>query len=154
MPRLSRFMACFAKCLPALLVWPLLCWAAESDVVMVANQDVPLQALPALHAKAIFSMRVQQWPDHRQVKVFVLPDRHPLHEFFCKSELKVFPHQMRTAWDRQVFSGTGQAPTEVHSEEDMLARVASTPGAVGYISREKADDPRIKKILIKGNHNG
>lgn len=154
MPRLDRLLVWIAQQFIILLALPLTGWAAENSVVMVAHPDVPLQAVPALHAKAIFSMRVQQWQDNRPLKVFVLPDRHPLHETFCKSALNVFPHQMRTAWDRQVFSGTGQAPTEVRSEEDMLARIAATPGAVGYLSREKADDPRIKKVSIRGTNNG
>ena len=40
-----------------------------------------------------------------------------------------------SAWDRLVFSGTGQAPDTVTSTEEMLARVASTPGAIGYLSQ-------------------
>ena len=80
-------------------------------------------------------MRLHAWPDGVPIKVFVLKDRDPIHIAFCKKVLNVFPHQLRWAWDRLVFSGTGQAPFQVDSEETMRAKVASTPGAIGYLKR-------------------
>jgi hypothetical protein len=85
-------------------------------------------------ARAVFTMRLRRWPDNTPVRVFVLPDRHPVHREFAKTVLGVFPHQLRRAWDRLVFSGTGQAPTQVEDEAEMLEWVAHTPGAVGYVS--------------------
>jgi ABC-type phosphate transport system substrate-binding protein len=38
-----------------------------------------------------------------------------------------------------VFSGTGQAPDTVSSPEEMLAKVASTPGAIGYLTKSRMD---------------
>jgi hypothetical protein len=48
---------------------------------------------------------------------------------------------MRSAWDRLVYSGTGQAPLEVSSEEEMRAKIASTPGAIGYLKTVSIDGP-------------
>jgi hypothetical protein len=53
----------------------------------------------------------------------------PEHATFSKSVLQVFPQQLRMAWDRQVFSGQGQYPEQVGSTQEMLSRVAATPGA-------------------------
>ncbi len=97
--------------------------------------------------RALFTMRLRQWPDGRFVKVFVLSDRASLHREFSKQLLGVFPHQLRRAWDRMVFTGTGQAPTEVEDEEEMLYRVGSTPGAVGYVSGHIGDkDVRVLQV--------
>lgn len=90
--------------------------------------------------RAIFGMRLRTWPDGSPIRVYVLPDRHPLHTRFCKNVLEVFPHQLRVAWDRLIYSGTGQAPTEIESESEMRTRIASTPGAIGYSSEALADD--------------
>jgi hypothetical protein len=79
-------------------------------------------------------MRLRRWDDGTPVRVFVLSDRDPAHREFSKKLLGVFPHQLRRSWDRTVFSGLGQAPTEVEDEAEMLRRVAETPGAVGYVS--------------------
>ena len=59
-----------------------------------------------------------------------------------------FPYQLRSAWDRLVFSGTGQAPDTVSSPEEMLARVAGTPGAIGYLTKSKTDG-RVNVLQIK-----
>lgn len=98
--------------------------------------------------RALFSMRLRRWPDGTPVRVFVLPDQDPTHRKFSKAELGVFPHQLRRAWDRAVFSGTGQAPTEVLNEAEMLERVAVTPGAVGYVS-DRVGDRRVRFVPVE-----
>jgi hypothetical protein len=81
------------------------------------------------------------------VKVFVLRDDSPEHATFSKTILQVFPHQLRMAWDRQVFSGQGQYPEQVGSTQEMLSRVASTPGAIGYVKASEVNqNVRVLKI--------
>jgi hypothetical protein len=50
--------------------------------------------------------------------------------------LGVYPFQLRSAWDRLVFSGTGVSPTTVETEEEMRARIESTPGSIGYTQKK------------------
>ncbi len=89
--------------------------------------------------RSVFSMRLRTWQNGIPIQVFVLPDDAPLHSIFAKKKLNVFPYQLRSAWDRLVYSGTGQAPFVVHSEEEMRSKVATTPGAIGYLSESKVD---------------
>jgi ABC-type phosphate transport system substrate-binding protein len=84
-------------------------------------------------------MRLHEWPDGTAIRVFVMPDDSSIHAVFSKEKLNVFPYQLRAAWDRLVFSGTGQAPNTVNSPEEMLAKVASTPGAIGYLTKSRMD---------------
>ena len=107
---------------------------AESPVVIVSPQQTP-EPISKNALRAMFGMRLRNWPNQTPVHVFVLPDDNPTHRQFCKQILNIYPHQLRLAWDRLVFSGTGQAPTEVSSEEEMREQVARTPGAIGYLSR-------------------
>ncbi len=90
--------------------------------------------------RAIFGMRLQTWPDGTKIHVFVLADSSKLHQKFVKGVLNVFPYQLRSAWDRLVFSGIGQAPVKVSSVEEMRVRVAKTPGAIGYLWKENIDE--------------
>jgi hypothetical protein len=101
---------------------------------LIVNPIQDVKSLDRETVRSMFTMRLRRWQDGTPVKVFVLPDRHELHREFSKKVLGVFPHQLRRAWDRMVFSGLGQAPVETADEEDMLKRVSETPGAVGYIS--------------------
>lgn len=107
---------------------------------VVVNPEVPVADLSANGLRGIFGMRLLAWPDGTPVRVFVLDDDAPEHVEFAKRRLSIFPHQLRRAWDRLVYSGIGQAPTRVETVEDMRLRVASTPGAIGYLSMEMLDD--------------
>ncbi|GAB4256509.1 MAG: hypothetical protein Kow0065_05260 [Methylomicrobium sp.] len=122
--------------------------AADEDIVAIVHPSVIPQQLSIHTVKQIFGMKLRQWPNDKPIKVFVLPDRDPVHINFVKRILQIFPSQLRLAWDRQVFSGTGQAPSEANSEDDMLIRVSSTPGAIGYVSRPKADLMKIRIIEV------
>ena len=113
---------------------------ASADEVIIANPSVDVSEISANAARAIFGMRLRTWPDGQPIKVFVLNDQSSVHRSFAKQKLSIFSHQLRRAWDRLVYSGTGQSPNEVTSEQAMLARVATTPGAIGYITRDKVDD--------------
>jgi ABC-type phosphate transport system substrate-binding protein len=121
------------------LAWPSLAVAAEGPM-LVAHPDVQTTRLTRDTTRAIFAMRQRTWPDGQAVRVFVLSNDSAVHGRFAKERLAVYPHQLQLAWDRMVFSGTGQAPTRVYSQVEMRERIASTPGALGYLEREYLDD--------------
>lgn len=106
---------------------------ASEHYKVIVHPDVGLESVTANVLRAIFSMRMKTWPDGKLIRVYVLPDDNELHQMFSKETLNVFPYQLRSTWDRLVFSGTGQAPTTVSSNEEMLQKIASTPGSIGYL---------------------
>lgn len=106
----------------------------RNAVYPVINLDTSQRSISKNGLSAIFKMRLRHWNDGSDVTVFVLPDEDPLHKQFCKQILNVFPHQMRKNWNKLVFSGTGQAPIRVENKEEMINKLRSTPGAVGYLS--------------------
>nr|WP_018871957.1 hypothetical protein [Thioalkalivibrio sp. ALJ16] len=122
--------------------------ADDEAVFVVAHPSVATQTLTRDTTRALFGMRQRSWPDGEIARVFVLGDNDPVHVRFAKEELGVFPHQLRLAWDRAVFSGTGQAPRRVGSLSEMHERVGSTPGAVGYLTKEYLDE-RIQVIEME-----
>lgn len=83
--------------------------------------------------REIFFVRQSKWRDGTPIRVFVLPDDHPLHIRFAKEILGVYPYQLRSAWDRMLFAGTGVPPTVVVSAEEMRRRVEGTRGGIGYL---------------------
>lgn len=122
-------------------LWPLTLIAQE----LIVNQDWPAVPLDRNDARLYFTLRLKLLDNQRPVNVFVLPDDHPLHRRFAKNILGLFPYQLRQVWDRQLFSGTGQAPITVATEQEMLERVAATPGAMGYV--ESGSNPPQVRIL-------
>ncbi|MDO9224599.1 MAG: hypothetical protein Q8M09_00960 [Pseudomonadota bacterium] len=116
-------------------------------VDVIVNRAVAGNSLAEASARAFFGMRLSKWPDGRPVQVFVLPDAHPAHVALCKEQLNLYPYQLRQSWDRLVYSGMAQAPVEVATEEEMISRVATTPGALGYVRKVRANDP-VKILYV------
>jgi len=109
---------------------------ADDAKVRLLDSSGNTKQLPVETVREIFFMRLSSWPDGSPIRVFVLPDDHPLHIRFAKEILGVYPFQLRSAWDRLVFSGTGVSPTLVESVEEMRSRIESTPGAIGYTDKQ------------------
>lgn len=126
--------------LAASLVLLLLAFGASHElraqsVKILVNPDIATVQLDRDLLRAIFTMRLRSWPNGAPVRVFVLPDSDPVSDRFYRERLGMYSYVLRSAWDRMVYTGTGLAPTVVHSEEEMRERVLSTPGAIGYVSR-------------------
>ncbi len=107
---------------------------------IVVNKSVPVHQSSLNKIRTIFTMRQQFWPNGEKIKVFTLVDHHPIHQTFTKTNLNMFPHQLRRVWDRIVFSGTGQVPVQLSNEEEMLDKIANTPNAIGYLSSEPENE--------------
>lgn len=93
--------------------------------------------------RAVFTMRVRQWPDGSPIRVFVLPDDDPLSDQFYREQLGMYSYVLRNAWDRMVFTGTGFAPTVVRSEKEMNELVRTTPGAIGFVRKRESSGFRV-----------
>jgi hypothetical protein len=100
---------------------------------VIANPGLGISQLDLPTLRAIFGMRIVKWPNGTRVIPFVMEPTSNLHTRFAKDVLHVFPYQLQQAWDRLIFSGTGQAPLIATSPADMRRQVATTPGAIGYV---------------------
>ncbi|EXJ15219.1 hypothetical protein [Imhoffiella purpurea] len=142
----GRLQPC-SPCLVPLFLALYLCSAPLMAQELIVNGSLPDVALTRNEALLYFTGRLQLWPNGMPVKVFVLPDSNLLHREFVKSVLGLYPYQLRRVWDRQVYSGTGQAPILVGSEQEMIERVASTAGGIGYAHSEP-DDGRVRPLEV------
>lgn len=135
------------------------CWLAFSVALcapaiaqeVIVNRDVAVRSVSQSTLRAIFSMRMRQWPTSKPVKVFVLPNNDAVHNKFVREVLNTLPGELKRSWDMLVFSGSGQAPTVVDSPIEMLQKVSSTPGAIGYLPEDYLlkggnEDVRILEI--------
>ncbi|GAB4255752.1 MAG: hypothetical protein Kow0065_04000 [Methylomicrobium sp.] len=125
------------------------CFSDQSiPVLPVVNKKSTQTVISRNGLSAIFKMRLRQWNDGSPISVFVMKDNDSIHKLFCKQVLNVFPHQMRRSWNKLVFSGTGQAPITVNSQEEMIQKLESTPGAIGYLSSDAITE-NIRVLTIQ-----
>jgi ABC-type phosphate transport system, periplasmic component len=108
--------------------------AVAASALKVYNSQGLADSLSRAALRAIFFLKVKTWPDGTPIRVFVLNDVDPMHARFCKEVLGLYPYQLRTSWDRMVYSGTGLGPVTVNSPKEMRARLEATPGGIGYLS--------------------
>ena len=96
--------------------------------------------------RGVFTLRVRAWPDGTPVRLFVLSDSADLHKSFCREYLGTYPYVLRSAWDQKVFTGTGLAPIQVSSLEEMKTKVSSTMGGVGYVGTAADIDSAVSAM--------
>ena len=71
----------------------------------------------------------------------------PVHEVFLRKHLGDTPDEFRMRWRKAVFTGQASMLREFSSEVILLQYIASTPGAIGYVSRVGESDAISVKIL-------
>jgi len=113
--------------------------ATVDEVVVIVPADSSIEFLSKTGLRAIFGMRSRTWPQGGAIKVFVLEDDDPVHNLFTKQILQTFPFNLRRIWDRRVYSGTGQSPSVVKTEQEMRDRISMTANSIGYISLSRVD---------------
>ncbi|TQV69895.1 hypothetical protein FKG94_22340 [Exilibacterium tricleocarpae] len=133
-----------------LLSAPAMIQAVEpvSDIRVIAHRDVKVDSLTKMRLRSIFGMRTRTWPEGELIQVFVLTDDDPTHVQFTKEVLRTFPYNLRRIWDRRVYSGTGQSPVVVNSEEEMRDVVSHTENSIGYV-RDEWVDASVKILELK-----
>lgn len=123
-----------------MLVLALLASPLAAIAGIIVNPGVEGRSISAASLRNVYTLRQTLWPDHQPIVVFVLPDDHPVHIAFAKEKLGLYPYRLRQTWDRLSFSGMASAPIEVKDENEMLARVRATAGAIGYTGKDAAYD--------------
>ncbi|WEJ62292.1 type 2 periplasmic-binding domain-containing protein [Thiomicrorhabdus lithotrophica] len=112
---------------------------------VIIHPSVEAERLDAQSLSRIYAMQLKSWENGEPIRVFVFPSRSKLHRSFIISKLKMQPHQLDRLWNRLIFTGIGRAPTVVKSEAEMLKKIQTTPGAIGYIG-EKAKVKGVKVV--------
>ncbi len=96
--------------------------------------------------KAIFLGKKTKWANKGKVVPSTLK-KGAVNKSFLKKYVKKSPAQFKTYWKKQVFTGKGKAPKSFKTEKALIAYVAKTKGAVGYVSKKAAEGAAGVKIL-------
>ncbi len=119
---------------------------ASDNVAVIANRSVPEQELNKTKLLDIYTGDVKRWSDGKPVVVIDLKPAGEVKETFYKY-LGKSPSRMKSVWLKRMLSGEGDPPVAVESETEMVKRVAATPGAIGFVSREAVNDT-VKTLAI------
>ena len=120
----------------------------EPAVQVVVNPSVESKDISVEQIRRIFSMRQTTWSNEQAITVYVLSNQHLTHQAFSTKVLGMFPYQLDRIWNKLVYSGLGEEPIKVQSEQEMLERVSQKPGAIGYVMQQvRGDNVNVITVL-------
>jgi ABC-type phosphate transport system substrate-binding protein len=120
--------------------------ASAQDVVIVANKGVAVSQLTTAELRDIFRGTRSRFSDGTRA-VPVLLKGGPVHEVFLRKHLGDTPDEFRMRWRKAVFTGQASMLREFNTEVMLLQYIASTPGAIGYVSHIGGGDAGSVKVL-------
>jgi ABC-type phosphate transport system substrate-binding protein len=77
---------------------------------------------------------VVTWRNDWTVRPVQLSKRFALRDQFTREILKKSPSQLRSYWNRQIFSGKAVPPPDLESQEEVISYVLANKGAIGYVA--------------------
>lgn len=123
-------------------------WAqvlANESLVLIAAANSPLENLSLETVKLIYLRKEQISADGLRWVPVNLPVADPLRRGFSQALFQVLPEEQDEYWNAQYFNGI-MPPKVMTSEEAVLRFVETTPGAIGYIRKQKVDE-RVKVLF-------
>ncbi len=120
--------------------------AGAADIIIIANAQTPDQALTPDAVRAIFLGDRTRWSNESKIVLVTLKDG-DAHQEFLRDNVGKTPSQFLTYWKNIMFTGKGKLPQSFASEDELLKYVASTEGAIGYLSA-RPSEASVKIIEI------
>ncbi len=111
--------------------------AHAQDTVFIAHLESSDKAITTEDAKSILLGSLTKWRTGPVIKLIVLTDG-PVHEHVIKHYTQRTPDQFDKFWKKLIFTGNGIMPAQAKTDAEVVAFVAATPGACGYVAKGSA----------------
>jgi len=122
------------------------------DVKVIANSSVKGDTISASDLKRLFLREKNSLVDGTHVEPVLAKDG-PVHEAFLQEYLGRTDDDLQTYYRALVFTGRGSMPKVLGSDAEVVAYVARTRGAIGYVSGAASTDG-VKTLAIPDTSNG
>lgn len=113
------------------------------DIIMAEGSALPFLSSEKL--ALIFKRKRNFWDNGERIQPVNLPPAHPLRRAFSQQVFGRSPEELDDYWRDMYFHGV-LPPFVLASEEAVIRFVATTPGAIGYVSA-CALDHRVTVVL-------
>ena len=119
------------------LHWLFVIEPVSADVVVVVNKDNPIQKLTDRQIKMLYLGKKTKLTGSVKAKLIDLSVDHPARAQFYDRATNKTVAQAQRYWAAYAFSGKGQQPLSVMSEEDVINFLKNYPlSGVGYFDSE------------------
>lgn len=117
-----------------LAAWALPIWA---DTVVIVNPKQATKLTPS-DIRNIYLGNKKSFPDGNTAIPLSIKDGKS-REQFMSGVLGKTEGQYKALWSRLMFTGTGQPPRELESDDEVKKVVSSNPNVIGFIDSSKLD---------------
>jgi len=114
---------------------------------VIVHPEVKGAQIPRAALGAIFLKHAGKWGDGRVVLPVDQSVRSPVRRSFSSDVLQQGIVEVQVYWQRQMSKGVTPPPVKA-SDEEVVLFVASTPGAIGYVSAGTPLPDSVKTIEI------
>jgi ABC-type phosphate transport system substrate-binding protein len=121
--------------------------ASASDVKVIANSSVGASSVSADELKGVFLATKTSLSDGSHVEP-VLEKGGVTHEAFVKNYLGKTDAALQTYYRSLVFTGKASMPKALGDDAEVVAYVAKTKGAIGYVGAG-ASTAGVKTLEVK-----
>ncbi len=98
----------------------------------------------------IFQKKAGKLPSGENANPVDRSDDAAVREAFSQAVHGRSAQQLAAYWQQQVFSGKDFPPQQKDSDAEVLAYVASTPGAIGYVAAGASLGAGVKSVRLSG----
>ena len=127
--------------------------ALAGNVRIIANRSVRAEAISASEIKSIFLEERNSLHDGTHVEA-VLSRGGPAHEAFLRDYLGKNDDALQNYYRALVFTGKGSMPKGLHSDAEVMAYVAKTRGAIGYVCPTVPVDGVKTLVVYRAENEG
>lgn len=146
MKTLARFFA--AAVVACLFAMPSATPLAAQEFKVIVNSTNPISDISAAALGKIFLKETAGFPGGGAATPVDQAKASPVRAAFSKRVIGRPVNAVDTYWQQQIFSGKEVPPAAKASDDDVIAFVKSTPGAVGYVSAG-ASTAGVKVVEVK-----
>ncbi len=118
---------------------------SNAQVAVIANKSVTETEITKAKLIEVFTLSTNKWKNGDKIVVFDLKTEGKVRSDFY-SYLGKSPDDLKKIWMRAQLTGEGTAPKSLGSEYEVLEKVASTNGAIGFVALDKVNSS--VKILL------
>ena len=114
---------------------------AEDDPTgyrVVVHPSNAAETISRRELSSLYLKKVTQWPDGSAVHPVEPAETSVTRAYFLSDVLGKSAFAVKTFWNKRVFAGRDTPPVEKRSDEEVVAFVRATPGAIGYVAPTSA----------------
>lgn len=121
--------------------------ASAADCAFIAHPDCPVATLSKDEVKNILLGAKTKWDSAGAIRL-VLPADGAVHASVAQEYTARTADQFDKFWKKQVFTGKGVLPDSFKTDAEVIAFIAKTPGAFGYVAQGAAATG-VKRIKVE-----